>query len=138
MVFDCVLLMGESLVTYEWFLEMFLIIMMNKKSISVVTSEDKAMCKAIKKVPNACYHMCEWQLQWNSFMNVHIKDFTSTFTRCMFMWGNPKELEQAWHEMVEKLDLDGNHWVIEIYVKHEMGWGIFTWSRYCWIDVNYC
>ena len=95
MVFGCVLLMGESLVTYEWVLEMFLIIMMNKKSISVVIDEDKAMCKAIKKVPDACYHMCEWHLQRNSFMNVHIKDFTSTFARCMFMQGNPKELEQA-------------------------------------------
>ena len=119
MVFGCALLMDESLVTYEWVLETFLITMMNKKPIFVVTNEDKAIRKTIKKVfLNACHCMCEWYLQWNAFTNVHIKDFTSTFARCMFMWVNLKEFEQAWHEMVEKLGLSVNHWVIEIYVKH--------------------
>ena len=94
-VFGCELLMDESIGTYKWVLETFLIAMMNKKPISVVTDEDKAMCKAIKKVfPNVCHRMCSWHLQRNAFTNVHIKDFTSIFARCMFMRGNLEEFKR--------------------------------------------
>ena len=63
--------------------------------------------------------MCSWQLQRNAFMSVRIKDFISTFARCLFMGGNPEEFEKTWHKMVEKLDLKGNRWVIEIYAKRK-------------------
>ena len=119
-VFGCALWMDESIATYEWVLETFFIIMMNKKLISIVTDGDKTMRKAIKKVLSDGFHrMCSWHLQRNAFTNVHIKDFTSTFARCMFMRRNPEEFEKAWHEMVEKLGLNGNCWVIEIYVKRK-------------------
>ena len=62
-VLGCALLMDESIATYEWVLETFLITMMNKKPISVVIDGDKAMRKAIKKVlPKACHRMCSWHL----------------------------------------------------------------------------
>ncbi|KAL6323761.1 hypothetical protein AAG906_002229 [Vitis piasezkii] len=101
-VFGCALLMDESIGTYEWVLETFLIAMINKKPIFVVIDGDKAMRKAIKKdLPDACHRMCSWHLQRNTFMNVHIKDFTSIFARCMFMHGNAEEFEKIWHEMTE-------------------------------------
>ena len=119
-VFGSVLLIDESVGTYEWVLETFLIAMMNKKPISVVTDEDKSMCKAIKKVlPDVCHRLCSWHLQRNAFMNVHIKDFTSIFARCMFMRGNAEEFEKVWHEMVENLGLNENRWVTEIYGKRK-------------------
>ena len=39
--------MDESIGTYEWVLETFLIAMMNKKLIFVIIDGDKAMRKAI-------------------------------------------------------------------------------------------
>ena len=54
MVFSCALLMDESIATYEWVLETFLIAMMNKKLIYVVIDGDKEMCKAIKKSHSRC------------------------------------------------------------------------------------
>ncbi|KAL6348243.1 hypothetical protein AAG906_005535 [Vitis piasezkii] len=84
-----VVLVDESVGTYEWVLETFLITMMNKKPISVVTDGDKAMCK----------------------------DFTSIFAKCMFMRGNAEEFEKVWHEMVANLGLHENRWVTEIYGK---------------------
>ena len=47
MVSGCALFMDESIGTYEWVLETFLIAMMNKKPIFVVIDGDKAMRKAI-------------------------------------------------------------------------------------------
>ena len=106
--------MDENIGTYEWVLETFLIAMMNKKHVSIVIDKDKAIKKVL---PDAYHHMCSWHLQWNAFTNVHVKDLTSIFARCMFMWGNPEEFEKVWHEMVEKLDLNENRWVTEIYGK---------------------
>ena len=63
-VFGSALLIDESVGTYEWVLETFLIAMMNRKPISVVTDGDKAMRKAIKKaLPHACHRLCSWHLQ---------------------------------------------------------------------------
>ena len=44
-VFGCTLLMVESIGTYEWVLETFLIAMMNKRPISIVIDGDKAMLR---------------------------------------------------------------------------------------------
>ncbi|XP_034694589.1 protein FAR1-RELATED SEQUENCE 5-like [Vitis riparia] len=119
-VFGCALLIDESVGTYEWVLETFLEAMMNKKPISVVTDGDKAMRKAIKKVlPDTCHRLCSWHLQRNAFTNVHIKDFSSIFARCMFMRGNEEEFEKVWHEMVANLGLNENRWVTEIYGKRK-------------------
>ena len=46
-VFGSALLIDESVGTYEWVLETFLIAMMNKKPIFGVTDGDKAMRKTI-------------------------------------------------------------------------------------------
>ncbi|RVW97117.1 Protein FAR1-related sequence 5 [Vitis vinifera] len=97
-VFGCALLIDESVGTYEWVLETFLDAMMNKKPISIVTDRDKAMRKAIKKVLlDTCHRLCSWHLQRNAFTNVHIKDFSSIFARCMFMRGNEEEFEKVEH-----------------------------------------
>ncbi|RVW87074.1 hypothetical protein CK203_048326 [Vitis vinifera] len=55
----------------------------------------------------------------NAFTNVHIKDFTSIFARCMFMRGSAEEFEKVWHQMVENLGLNENRWVTEIYEKRK-------------------
>ena len=118
MVFGSALLIDESVGTYELVLETFLIAMMNKKPISVVTDGNKTMRKAIKKVlSDVCHRLCSWHLQRNACTNVHIKDFKSIFARCMFMRGSAEEFEKVWHEMVEKLGVNGNRWVIEIHEK---------------------
>ena len=44
-MFACALLMDESIGTYEWVLEMFLIAMMNKRPISIVIDGDEAMLR---------------------------------------------------------------------------------------------
>ena len=50
MVFGCALLMDESIGTYEWVLETFLIVMMKKKKpISIVTDEKKQYVRKFKK-----------------------------------------------------------------------------------------
>lgn len=58
MVFSRALLMDESISRYEWVLKTFLIVMMNKKSISVVTDGDKAMRKVIKKRKKKSFPIC--------------------------------------------------------------------------------
>ena len=70
--------------------------MMNKKPIYVVTDENKAMCKVIKKFFLMHAIECVYDISNKMpFTNVHIKDFSSNFAKCMFMRGNPEEFEDA-------------------------------------------
>ena len=52
-VFGCALLMDESIGTYEWVLETFLIAMMNKRPIFIVIDGNKAMLRQLKS-PSQC------------------------------------------------------------------------------------
>ena len=57
--------MDESIATYEWVLQTFLLAMMDKKPFSVVMDGDKAMRKEIKKFfpmrAIACVHVHEME-----------------------------------------------------------------------------
>ncbi|WJZ99619.1 hypothetical protein VitviT2T_018045 [Vitis vinifera] len=118
-VFGCALLVDESVSTYTWVLETFLDAMNNKKPLYVITDGDKAMRKAIKRIfPDSCHRLCAWHIQRNAFTNVHVKDFTNHFSKCMFMEGTVEEFECAWNDMLEMFNLHGHKWVIDIYAKH--------------------
>ncbi|XP_010651676.2 protein FAR-RED IMPAIRED RESPONSE 1-like [Vitis vinifera] len=92
--------------------------MNNKKPLSVITDGDKAMRKAIKRIfPNSCHRLCAWHIQRNAFTNVHVKDFTNHFSKCMFMEGIVEEFECAWNDMLEMFNLHGHKWVTDIYAK---------------------
>ncbi|RVW86593.1 Protein FAR1-related sequence 5 [Vitis vinifera] len=109
-VFGCALLVDESVSTYTWVLETFLDAMNNKKPLSVITDGDKAMRKAIKRIfPDSCHRLCAWHIQRNAFTNVHVKDFTNHFSKCMFMEGTVEEFECAWNDMLEMFNLHGHN-----------------------------
>ncbi|RVX10646.1 Protein FAR1-related sequence 5 [Vitis vinifera] len=109
---------NESVSTYTWVLETFLDAMNNKKPLSVITDGDKAMRKAIKRIfPDSCHRLCAWHIQRNAFTNVHVKDFTNHFSKCMFMEGTVEEFECAWNDMLEMFNLHGHKWVTDIYAK---------------------
>ena len=91
--------------------------MNNKKPLSVITDGDKAMRKAIKRIfPDSCHRLCAWHIQRNAFTNVHVKDFSNHFSKCMFMEGTIEEFEGAWNDMLEMFNLHRHKWVIYIYV----------------------
>ncbi|RVW22582.1 Protein FAR1-related sequence 5 [Vitis vinifera] len=76
------------------------------------------MRKAIKRIfPDSCHRLCAWHIQRNAFTNVHVKDFTNHFSKCMFMEGTVEEFECAWNDMLEMFNLHGHKWVIDIYAK---------------------
>ncbi|KAL6335592.1 hypothetical protein AAG906_030725 [Vitis piasezkii] len=109
---------NESVSTYTWVLETFLDAMNNKKPLSVITDGDKAMRKAIKRIfLDSCHRLCAWHIQRNAFTNVHVKDFTNHFSKCMFMEGTVEEFECAWNDMLEMFNLHGHKWVTDIYAK---------------------
>ncbi|XP_034710478.1 protein FAR1-RELATED SEQUENCE 5-like [Vitis riparia] len=92
--------------------------MNNKKPLSVITDGDKAMRKAVKRIfPDSCHRLCAWHIQRNAFTNVHVKDFTNHFSKCMFMEGTVEEFECAWNDMLEMFNLHGHKWVTDIYAK---------------------
>ncbi|RVX03571.1 Protein FAR1-related sequence 5 [Vitis vinifera] len=73
---------------------------------------------SIKRIyPDSCHRLCAWHIQRNAFTNVHVKDFTNHFSKCMFMESTVEEFECAWNDMLEMFNLHGHKWVTDIYAK---------------------
>ncbi|KAL6325669.1 hypothetical protein AAG906_023514 [Vitis piasezkii] len=80
----------------------------------------------IKRIfPDSCHRLCAWHIQRNAFTNVHVKDFTNHFSKCMFMEGTVEEFECAWNDMLEMFNLHGHKWVMIHMLSVLDGRGLF-------------
>ena len=121
-VFGCAVLVDETVETYLWVLQNFLVAMNNKTPISVVTDGDKAMSVAIKSVFSESRHrLCVWHLDRNAFANLPNTEAYQSFITCMVRYVTPDEFEDMWKKMVDKHNLHNHEWLHEMYAK-KMKW----------------
>ena len=93
-VFGCAVLVDETIETYLWVLQNFLVAMNNKTPISVVTDGDKAMSVAIKSVfPESRHRLCVWHLDRNAFANLPNTEAYESFITCMVRYVTPNEFK---------------------------------------------
>ncbi|XP_057426171.1 protein FAR-RED IMPAIRED RESPONSE 1-like [Lotus japonicus] len=101
-IFASALVSNEQEETYVWLLENFLDAMGGKVPVSVITDEDGAMWKAIKRVfPTAHHRLCAWHLLRNADLEIG-------------------EFEERWIQMVTERGCEENEWVIDLYERKEM------------------
>ncbi|KAK6250196.1 hypothetical protein SCA6_004201 [Theobroma cacao] len=120
-IFALALLRNEDAESYIWALSTFLECMMNKKPISVVIDEDRAMRKALKMTfPRVQHRLCSWYLASNAQANIPLPGFVQNFKACMKSWWTINKFERDWKEMVKKFALQGHQWIDEMYKKKHM------------------
>ena len=62
-MFGCALLVNETTESYVWLLKTWLNAMLGNHPSTIITSNGKAMAKAIADVmPNATHRLCMWHL----------------------------------------------------------------------------
>ncbi|KAE8677884.1 hypothetical protein F3Y22_tig00111493pilonHSYRG00131 [Hibiscus syriacus] len=94
-VFATAIIADETSQSFEWILQNFLEVMMNKSLISVVSDGDRAMQRAIKSViPYAKHRLCSWHLSRNentrhlwaqAYLTVHFFANIRSTQRCELM-----------------------------------------------------
>ncbi|KAE8731248.1 hypothetical protein F3Y22_tig00002840pilonHSYRG00800 [Hibiscus syriacus] len=113
-MFATAIIADETSQTFEWVLQKFLEVMMNKSPISVVTDGDRAMQRAIKSViPNAKHKLCSWHLSRNAQANIGDPKFTAAFSKCMVSWWTIDEFDIQWRSFVSEFNVEKHPWVIE-------------------------
>lgn len=93
-IFRFAILIDETIKSYVWLLRTFLSAMKQKKPMSIITDDDKAMLKAIKIVMGGCVHrLCYWHLERNAQANMKKDKFASKFRELMFNLLSTNEFE---------------------------------------------
>lgn len=100
-IFACILLLDESVETYNWLLETFFEAMWEKKPCSVVTDGDRTVRKETKKVIRTARHrQCYWHLKRNARSNLCNNEFTDWFYKCMLQKTPQEKFEKDWKDLV--------------------------------------
>ncbi|KAL6581423.1 hypothetical protein OROMI_007346 [Orobanche minor] len=119
-LFGGALLEDETEETFTWLLEQFLICMFNREPIAIITDQDAAMKKSIKKVlPNTYHRFCAWHISKHIIENLQSNraryvDFEETFSKWV-KCKSVQEFESGWDTLKEKYVIEKGSWLYNMY-----------------------
>nr|XP_011470682.1 PREDICTED: protein FAR1-RELATED SEQUENCE 5-like [Fragaria vesca subsp. vesca] len=120
-VFGFGLLIDETIESYIWLLETFILSMNNQKPIAILTDGDQAMRRAIEAVLLGCPHrLCTWHVSKNARNHLRNNQALSEFRRCMWEEVTPYGFERRWTAMVNRHMLHNKDWVNMMYEKRHL------------------
>ena len=125
MVFGATLLYDETAESFGWLFRTFLTAMSGKHPRTILTDEDAAMAKAIKKVlPQSHHRLCVWHMNQNACKHLagvvpEYKKFNSDFQHCIYDIEDEEEFISAWNDMLDKYGLRENTWLQRLFEKRE-------------------
>ncbi|WVZ62367.1 hypothetical protein U9M48_012125 [Paspalum notatum var. saurae] len=111
-IFGIALLFNETIESFVWLFETFLIAMSGKHPSTIFTDQDAAMAGVVAYVfPNTSHRLCIWHIYLNAakhlghVINKHPDKFMSEFKRC--------------NELLTKYGLVDNSWLLNLYELRE-------------------
>ncbi|KAL6131147.1 hypothetical protein ACLB2K_069525 [Fragaria x ananassa] len=120
-IFGFGLLTDETIESYIWLLETFILSMNNQKPIAILTDGDQAMRRAIEAVLPGCPHrLCTWHVSKNARNHLRNNQALSEFRRCMWEEVTPYGFERRWTAMVNRHKLHNKDWVNMMYEKRHL------------------
>ena len=124
-VFGSALLYDESTNSLKWLFETFKMAMGGRQPKTILTDRSTAINEAVAAVwPGTEHRYCLWQIYQNASEQLSLafqgsKTLLYEFSRCLFDYGNQKELISAWTTMLEKYDLEDNQWLAKLFEERE-------------------
>ena len=120
-VFGATLLYDETVESFKWLFESFLVAHAGKRPKTFFTDQDLAMAKALSEVTPDTYHgLCPWHIMQNGIKHLGnlIKDgssFLQVFKTCMFEFNDEIEFEKTWEDMIDTFAIHDRTWLDTIY-----------------------
>ena len=111
--------------------------MVGKKLTTILTDQDVAMAKALAfQWPQTSHRLCIWHLYQNVAKDLSVvfkrfREFSKDFSRCIYDYEEEKEFLQAWHEMLEKYDLQSNNWLKRMFSLKEKWALVYDRDTFC-------
>ncbi|XP_052189986.1 protein FAR1-RELATED SEQUENCE 5-like [Diospyros lotus] len=136
-LFGAALLYDETAETFIWLFDTFVRGMVGKKPMIILTDQDAAMAKALSfQWPQTSHRPCIWHLYQNAAKHLSVvferfREFSKDFSRCIYDYEEEKEFLQAWHEMLEKYNLQSNNWLKRMFSLKEKWALVYGRDMFC-------
>ena len=119
-VFGATLLYDETVDSFEWLFESFLVAHTGKIPKTTFTNQDPTMAKALNEVMSNTYHrLCTWHIMQNGIKHLGnlMKDgyFLQIFKTSMFEFNDEIEFEKTWEDMIDTYAIHDRSWLDSIY-----------------------
>ncbi|XP_073353389.1 protein FAR1-RELATED SEQUENCE 5-like [Aegilops tauschii subsp. strangulata] len=124
-VFGAALFYDETAASFAWLFRTFLKVMSGKHPRTILTDENAAMAKAIRKVfPHSHHRICVWHMNQNACKHLagvvdEYKKFNVDFQHCIYDIEEEDEFVSAWNKMIDKYELGDNAWLQRLFEKKE-------------------
>uniref|UniRef100_A0A7N0U5Y5 SWIM-type domain-containing protein n=1 Tax=Kalanchoe fedtschenkoi TaxID=63787 RepID=A0A7N0U5Y5_KALFE len=128
-LFGAALLEDETEETFAWLFEQFLKCMFEKPPLTIITDQDGAMKKAIKRIfPHTRHRFCAWHINKHVIEHLHsfcvrFDDFEETYTKWQKR-NTIEEFELDWEIIKQKYSIGKGSWLENMYNQ-----------RYYWVKV---
>jgi zinc finger SWIM domain-containing protein 3 len=111
-IFGAALLFDETIPSFIWLFETFLIAMGGKHPSTIFTDQDAAMVGTIAYVfPNTSHCLCLWHIYLNvskhlsHVIHAHPHHFLSDFKSCVYEHRSEECFQTKWKELLSKYNL---------------------------------
>ncbi|XP_042972696.1 protein FAR1-RELATED SEQUENCE 5-like [Carya illinoinensis] len=122
-MFECALLINETVESYTWLLKTWLEAMLGRTPTTIITDDDKAMAMAIaEELPNTTHKLCLLHILQKvpeHLTRVYNKypQFQQDFYHCIHETLTIEEFEFEWTEILLKYKLEDNSWLQGLYAR---------------------
>ena len=110
----CALLPDETIETFKWVFEQWMVAMDNEHPKNIMTDQDQAMATAIEQVlPNTCHRCCKFHVFSNARSKLgrllsRNEAFADVFYTCINNSETVEEFEETWQHMLECFEVAEN------------------------------
>jgi hypothetical protein len=125
-IFGAALLLNETISSFVWLFQTFLIAMSGKHPSTIFTDQDAAMAAAIAFVlPNTSHRLCLWHIYLNAAKHLshviheHPKKFLHAFKSCVYEDRLEECFKNKWKELLSEYSLEENSWMLSLYSLRE-------------------
>lgn len=116
----CALLSGEVTDTFTWLFQSWLACMSGQAPKAIITDQDMAVQKAVENVfPDTRHRWCLWHIMKKLPDKLggcdHYESVRSALQMVVYDSLTLDEFEDCWTRLIEKYNLQGNEWLLDLY-----------------------
>ncbi|CAO2840134.1 unnamed protein product [Amaranthus hypochondriacus] len=121
LLLGCALIADESVQTFLWLVQTWLIAVGGQPPQVLLTDDNSALKTAIAELlPSARHCFCLWHIfekipKQLDHINIWLDDFMEKLNKCIFKSWTEEQFEKRWLKLLEKFELRDDEWLRSIY-----------------------
>ncbi|XP_021716388.1 protein FAR1-RELATED SEQUENCE 4-like isoform X2 [Chenopodium quinoa] len=121
LLLGCALIADESVHTFLWLIQTWLMAVGGQPPLVVLTGENNALQTAIAELlPDTRHYFSLWHIfekipKQLEYINIWLEDFVEKFNQCIYRSWTAEQFDKIWLELLEKFELQDDEWLRSMY-----------------------